>query len=156
MITRVDSPPFPHSSRGFALIWVFAGFILLCVIIGITIAMTMCSKGVRMADQMADNAPFNAQKRAYSQAEFERKKEAFDQNFRLYESAEARTASLRAEPGFDTGDPLYQEAVRQMTGAAQTARRIASEYNAMSEFADQEIWKNSALPATLEVPAGML
>ncbi len=101
MITRVDCPPFPHSSCGVALLWVFDG--------------------------------------SYSHAEFEHNKEAFDPNIGLYESAEARAASLRAEPGFDTGDPLYQEAVRQMTGAAQMARRIVSEYNAMSEFADQEI-----------------
>ena len=143
-----------------------AAVMLLCMLAGITVAITMCSTGVKEAGQMSDRRasvtgqmaeqrPFNAQKRAYSYEEFQQKKEAFDQNVSLYESAKTQIASLRAEANFDVNDPLYKHAVTQMTDAAQTARNITNEYNAMSKIAYQQIWKDKGMPETLAVPAGM-
>lgn len=120
------------------LIAVAAGLLLLSLLV----------RGTDTASRMADQTVFNASKHVWSYEEFHRKHAQYEQYSDQITSARAEMALLEKK-GTATGQ-RYDNLAMELDGARNMIKRIAAEYNAMSQIAYQSAWKSKGLPDRLE------
>jgi hypothetical protein len=121
--------------------------ILIILAVVLVVVLSIVGRGCETASRMADQTIFNADKHVWTFEEFYRKYEAYIQ----YGGQKAETEKIIAglEEKGQTDTQRYNNLTNELDGCRNMMRRIATEYNKMSDVAYQAIWKDKNLPEKL-------
>ncbi|MFA4846428.1 MAG: hypothetical protein WC654_07810 [Patescibacteria group bacterium] len=126
--------------------WGWIG-VAVVVVVGLVV-LSVVSRACGTASDMADKTVFNAAKNVWTYEQFHKQFEQYEQYTKQETDA---TVALKAleEKGVTSGQN-YDNLVNELSGVRQMKRRIAADYNAMSQIAYQAFWKSRGLPESLE------
>lgn len=105
-------------------------------------------RGCKTANEMADQTVFNADKHVWSYEEFHRKYNQYEQ-YRV-QMQDAKEVMDELEKKGMTENQRYGNLSMEYDGVRNMMKRIAAEYNTMSEIGYQKIWKSKGLPGRLD------
>lgn len=123
--------------------WIFAGIL---IFIGLVV-FGVIGKGCGTAERMADKTVFNADRHVWTYEEFFKEANQYKQYEQQIADAQAQLADLEKK-GITSGQ-RYDNLSSELDGVRQMMRRIAANYNAMSQIGYQGIWKSRGLPERL-------
>jgi hypothetical protein len=112
------------------------------------IVLSLISRSCDTASKMADKTVFNANQHVWSYEEFYKKYNAYIEYQKQVEDAEVNIKILDSKGIIDGQE--RGNLVMTRDGSKQMMRRIAMDYNAMSQIAYQKVWKGKGLPEKLE------
>jgi len=117
------------------------------VVVMALIVLSFLSRACGTASDMADKTVFNASKNVWTYEQFHKQFEQYEQYTK--QEADATAALNVLEEKGITGGQNYDNLVNELSGVRQMKRRIAADYNAMSQIAYQAVWKSQGLPNKL-------
>jgi len=122
--------------------------LLCCAVVVVLMSLSLLGRGCDTASEMAGQTVFNADKHVWTYEEFYRKWENYEQYKKQIGDAQAELDKLEAKG--TTSGQRYDNLSNEMDGSRQMMRRIAAEYNKMSDVFYQDVWKGKELPKKLE------
>ena len=121
------------------------GLVLALVLVcGASFLLTVGLRSCHTASKIADQTVFNASKLVYTYEQFYAKHNQYQQYCGQLRDAEEQLKGVT-----DRGSQEYNNLVTEIQGVRNMKRRIAGEYNAMSQVAYQSVCKGRGLPETL-------
>lgn len=120
-------------------------FVLVLFLIGLaSFGLSIGLRTCNTASNVADQTVFNASKLVYTYEQFYAKYNQYQQYCGQLKDAESRLERVT-----DKGSQEYNNLVTEIQGVRNMKRRIAGDYNAMSQVAYQSVCKGRGLPETL-------
>jgi len=118
------------------------------IFVVILIALGLFGRGCNTASRMADKTVFNADKHVWTYEEFHRQYNSYEQYSGQEKEVRAQMADLESK-GIGSGNQRYDNLATEADGIRNMKRRIAAEYNKMSEIWYQDVWRSKGLPDRL-------
>lgn len=115
--------------------------------ISVLVVFSILQRGCNTANEMADQTVFNASKHVNSYEDFYGKYEQYLQYKQQYEDAMSIIHKLEAEGKANT--QRYDNLLIESDGTRNMMKRIAADYNKMSNISYKKIWKDKDLPEKL-------